>query len=238
MMRTDIEDVKCPQSALPGTRTPDIFTVMPRFPAAVCVVASGPNGRDPALRIPDSAFTIAVNSAITMPRRFSWWLAFDHRNVCHDFWETIELGNTRLLFGARLVNRLRLQKGAFRHIEPEAYFNYMPMIIAPTKLHPDWKLTPPEECLKPGLLRGGATASGVALQFAFYAGARDIILCGADFEGRGHHDGFNAPDPYDLFGGVWPYRDAMQNLIVAIQRRGTRVWTLSDTALDLPRWEE
>lgn len=231
-----LPDVKPPQNALPALTVPDIFLVMPHLPETVFVIASGPNGRDIAPSIPAGACCIAVNSAITMPRSFAWWLAFDYRfPLVYDWWSTVYVDATRKLFSGRLCNYLHLVPQA-RQIRPDAMFNYIPQIIAPTRLHPSWELTPPEKCLMPGLLRGGATATGCAVQFAYYGGARNIVLCGADLYGTGHWDGFENPNEHGILQGVWPYRDSLQNLITAVEARGTRVYTLSDTALDLPGW--
>lgn len=236
-MRTDIPNVACPQRLMPGIKVRNIYPACLSFhmPEVVYVVASGPNGREAVNNIPPDAYTIACNTAITMDRRFTWWCGFDHRLINCSYWDTLDLKGALTLFGARLVNRLALQPQYATH-KPRYFFEYMPMVLAPTKLHPEFKLTPVKDILMPGLLRGGMTVSGVALQFAYYGGAPNIVLCGVDMFGTGHHDGFENPDPHDLCAGRWPWADPLQHCCEAITNHGVNVYTMSDTALDLPRW--
>ncbi|MFA5344557.1 MAG: hypothetical protein WC381_11440 [Kiritimatiellia bacterium] len=240
-MRTDLPEIHVQQPILPGCTIPNISPALKegrfRFPETVFVIASGPNGRGCMDKIPHQALTIALNSSITIPRKFTWWLAFDHKNVAYRFWETINLPETRKMFSARLVNHITLQPKV-RKITPDWFFTYQPNLVCPTKLHPKWETTPKGGCLIPYVLRGGATVSGIAIQWAHYAGAKNVVLVGCDMTGRGHFDSYINPDPYDLCAGVWPWAGVLQNLCDAVAERGTRVWTLSDTALDLPRWEE
>jgi hypothetical protein len=235
-MRTDIEDIRVPQKIMAGNVVPNIFTRLPKFPKTVYVVAAGPNGVAAETRIAKDACTIACNSAVLYERQFNWIVMFDHRLVCCDFWETIHIPlTTKRLFGARLVNRLRLQAGKFRHITPDAYFEYVPNISCPTKLNPHFPITPPAQVLMPGVLRGGATVAGIAIQLAYYGGAQHIVLVGVDMFGTGHHNGFINPDPYKLCGADWPWAVALDNLCAAVIAKGVRISTASQSALKVPK---
>jgi hypothetical protein len=120
---------------------------------------------------------------------------------------------------------------------PRHYFEYQPDISWPHGNNPRAPKMPRAHFLDRTRLRGGCTVSGVALQFAHYGGAKNIVLCGVDMEGRGHWDGFQNPDKYNLCGGVWPWVEPLQILCDIITERGTKVWTMSKTALRLPTWE-
>lgn len=236
----DSREIPCPRYLTKGLESKyrNIFTARGtlELPETVYVVASGPLGAKPALSIPADACTLACNSAITMPRRFTWWVGFDHRLTQYSFWPTLELHGARTLFSCRLVNRLNLAPPV-RQIPCDYYFNYLPDIVSPTRLQPHVKPTPPGQMLTPGLLRGGLTVSGIAIQFGYWFGAKQIVLCGVDMYGRGHWDGFNNSDPHQLCGGKWPWAAQLQAFCDLIAARGCKVYTMSETILRLPEWE-
>jgi hypothetical protein len=55
--------------------------------------------------------------------------------------------------------------------------------------------------------------------------------------GTGHWDGYINEDKYHLCAGVWPWAEPMQILCEEITKRGSTVWTMSNTALKLPEWK-
>jgi hypothetical protein len=230
------DGVKVPAMLSCKTDVLDVCAHMPRLPETVYIIASGPNGAEAALTIPETECTISCNSAILMPRTFTWACFFDHRIVCYSWWETVDLKGAKVLMSARLLNRLAMPP-AVRQIPVSAYFEYKPDISWPHGNNPRAPKMPRAHFLDRTRLRGGCTVSGVALQFAHYGGAKNIVLCGVDMEGRGHWDGFQNPDKYNLCGGVWPWVEPLQILCDIITERGTKVWTMSKTALRLPTWE-
>jgi hypothetical protein len=161
---------------------------------------------------------------------------FDWKIVCYSWWKTFDLNGARTLISARLLNRLAMQPPV-RQIAQDFYFEYKPDISWPHGNAPRLPKMPRAQFLDPTRLRGGCTVSGVALQFAHYGGAKNIVLCGVDMEGTGHWDGFINSDPYHLCRGIWPWAEPMQILCEEITKRGSKVWTLSESALHLPRWE-
>jgi hypothetical protein len=241
-----LQPTVAPKSVIDGlrvTRTiqrpidiPNAGIFPPQMPENVYVVAGGPNGKVPSIKIPRSEHVIACNGSILMPRKFAWWCAFDYRMVNYPWWSTIKIDGFRTIFGARLINRMGMEPKV-RVIKPDYYFEYMPEIHWPTKLRPKTNKTLPENFLKERILRGGTTVAGIAIQFAHYGGAKNIILCGVDMFGVGHWDGFTNPDPYKLCTGVWPWAEPLQILCDEVGKRGSKVWTLSKTALKLPMWE-
>jgi hypothetical protein len=203
-----------------------------RLPETVYIVAGGPNGAAAALTIPNDACVVACNSSILMPRDFSWWVAFDYRIPHYGWWKTVQT-SARKLFSSRLLNRLAMPP-VVRQIRADYYFEYLPDIVSPTRLQPKAVKTPVEQFLMPSILRGGLTVSGIALQFAYYGGAKRIILCGVDLTGRGHWDNYTNPDPYQLCGGRWPWADQMQAMCDLLRSKGVDVRTCSKSALNLP----
>jgi len=228
--------VKVPRTLNTRTAVPNVCVIRPKLPETVYVIASGPNGTEAALQIPDSACTISCNSAVLMPRRFSWTIFFDHRIVCYGWWKDFDLKGAKVLASARLLNRLSLPP-AVRQIPVAAYFEYLPHITWPHGNDPKAPKMPRAQFLDPTRLRGGTTVSGVAVQFAHYGGAKNIVLCGVDMTGTGHFDGYINADPFKLCGGVWPWCEPLQILCDLVTERGSKVWTLSRTALKLPEWK-
>lgn len=52
------------------------------------------------------------------------------------------------------------------------------------KYRPGWHRNPERCNLRYGWLRGNMSIAGCAIQFAFYGGAKKIVLCGVDMYGR------------------------------------------------------
>jgi len=216
------------------------------MPKRVYLCSSGPNGAEFLPSIPKEAFKIGCNTIITYPNNWNWWIAFDHRMLNYGWWNDVEIPNeTKLLFGSRLVNRLNmlrfLEVKRYRDRIPHFYFDYLPNFVCPTKLHPKWVKTPKTQLL--GLagkkLRGGLTVSGVGIQFAAFCGVKELILCGIDMKGAGHFDGFINPDPHGIHKDVWPYADLLSDLCEELQKRySMKIYSLSETALRVPRWKE
>jgi hypothetical protein len=230
------DHLKVPRTLAIKTSVPNVCLRPPVLPETVYIIAGGPNGAAPALTIPDSECVIACNSAILMPRKFSWWIAFDHRIVNYGWWRTVELNGCRTLFSARLLNRL-VMRPEVRQVKADYYFEYIPHITWPHGNDPKAPKMLRNEFYNPKLLRGGTTVSGVAIQFAHLCGVKNIVLCGVDMFGRQHWDGFDNPDPFKLCGGIWPWAEPLQILCEETMKRGTKVWTVSETALRLPEWK-
>jgi hypothetical protein len=200
-----------PQQILPGAAkwVPDVHAIKQPQRERVYVLASGPKGVPYYDRVPKDAFTIVVNSMIKCPAfpTPDVWMAMDHRLVdpqCGEdgWWEKFTLPDCLVMFGARLVNRLYMEhvsgeiEDKHRLIKPDAYWTYIPNLAGGhfNESNP----------FQPGVLHGGLTVSGCAVQAAaFIFGAKEIVLCGVDMEGQGHWDGFKNPD--ELYKQEWPW---------------------------------
>jgi hypothetical protein len=219
-----------PREPLPDLPYPDICAHLPqppkpsKLPKTVFIVGSGPNGAEPFKRIPPDACCIALNSAILLKRDWRWWMAFDHRLVDDPWWATVKVKRpTKILFGARLANRIYLERDVRESIQCHYYFRYHPGISGAA-------FVPGQPLLIPGILRG-LTVAGCALQFAYYGGAKEVYLCGIDMQGQNHIDGHVNID--EVYKGVWPWCRNLSRLIHALAERGMTTQTISETALEV-----
>jgi hypothetical protein len=211
-----------PREPMPGLPYPDIFSALPEMPRRVYIVGSGPNGAEPFKKIPEDAFTIALNSAVTFWRPWDWWMCFDHRVPDSDWWCDVKPSKrTKRLYGARLANRVWSDKTMFPRIEPDFLFRYHPGISGAS-------FVPGQPLLVEGLLRG-LTVCGCALQFAYYCGAEEAVLCGVDMNGQLHVGGHVNIDEKYL--GVWPWAANLSRLCAHLKTQGMAVKTISETAL-------
>ncbi len=220
-----------PRELLPGCPWPDVFSSgMPGLaPGPVYIVGSGPEGLGHYDSIPVDAATIALNSMVNHGRAWSYWVAFDHRIVEMDWWGTFTPPEaTTRLYSARLANRL-FSPGAGdfpRVVAPHYVFSYMPGITAGS-------FVDGSPLLMAGVLRGGMTVAGIAMQLAIHGGARDIVLCGVDMYGTGHWDGFVNPDSV-VYGGVWEWSRLINAYMRRMERElGVTFRSLSKTALEV-----
>lgn len=229
-------------------RWPNIFQLIDsgyKMPETVYIAATGPNGAPYLPLIPEGAFTIAVNSMINYPRVFDWWVAFDHRIVGNDWWPTFTIPEgTRTLIGARFANMMimhpRNKWGRSEAFEPDYVFEYMNrkhnnFVAHSFTRNSDGTVSGRHPVMIPGLLRGGLTVTGIAIQLAYYCGAKNIVMIGCDFKGPGHWDGFVNPSHW--YKDVWIWKSIMENFCIWLrQERGTTVYIASDSSLKLPRW--
>lgn len=87
-----------------------------------------------------------------------------------------------------------------------------------------------------GVLRGGASICGKALQLAYWLGAKRIVLIGVDMMKRAYHDdpegkGCLAQMAAD---DTWYQLPRFNLHVQAIKARGVEVVSLSETAIDVP----
>lgn len=221
-----------PRDPLPELPWPDIFDDFPELPERVYIVGSGPKGERAFHNIPENAYCIALNSRICFWRKWDVWMAFDHRIVDSEYWTDIRQPGkeTKVLFGARLANRIYEDKNVYPRLEPDAYFRYHPGITGAS-------FVPGQRTLINGVLRG-LTVAGCALQFAYYGGADQVVLCGVDMFGQNHVDGHVNIDK-EKYGGVWPWAENMSKLCAYLISTGMRIGTVSDTAITgIERWQK
>lgn len=86
-----------------------------------------------------------------------------------------------------------------------------------------------DQRLLQGVILNGATIAGMALQIAFYLGAKKIELCGVDLEGDTYYDGSSTGGNHS-----WDeFRTRMNNFIKVIQHQGVEVYSRTETTLDI-----
>lgn len=201
-----------------------------KMPETVYVVGAGPNGLPFYEQIPEGGYTISVNSLIKYPRVWDWWVCFDHRCPSFDYWNAPRHPKTKVLYGCRLCNRLD-DDNVLKEYMPDYFFDYLPGLVPGTFFRNE-----PVEM--PGILRGGMTAGGIAVQLAVYGGAKKIVLVGLDFKGRGHWDGVENPNAH--YDGVWgesynkgsSWADVLSNYMRYVEkRRKVEFVSWSETAL-------
>lgn len=167
--------------------------------------------------------SISCNSAAWNGMPWTINVFYDHRIVYHPNWGAPCPG--KIAMGTRCLNRMLMIPANARYEKVDYYYNYMPPI---SETMPDaW-------VLDPTLLRGGFNVFGMALQLAYWGGAKTIICAGCEQRGPHHWDGFENPDPHKFHQGVWRNVARIDRVIHLIQRAGTRVITLCETALQNP----
>lgn len=204
--------------------------LLPRNKRRWYILASGPHGLEPAKQIPSGATIVACNSAIQYGLKFSYWIGFDHRLPACQWWDKVKPSDEcKRIFGVRLVNQLASFPAQLRIHSPDGYFEYLPELAS----YGVYRL---KGGLKPGVLRGGLTVTGVALQMAVFGGATEVILVGVDFYGLGHFDGLHAGIP--TCRREWPYCRAFEQFCALLEtKHGCKVYIGSDSALKLPAWK-
>lgn len=203
----------------------DIFASDFRFPARVCILAPGPNGREHYADIPPDTYTIAVSKAVLIPdvNPAVWMMNHVHQ----DWYPDANCG----FHGIRVFAYQAVMQAQAKHDQqpqtdrdsPDYYF------IPPSD---DFLDDPVQEPVA-GVIRFGATVSACAVQLAYNFGARDILLCGVDMEGDGYFDG--SLNVHPNHGQTWPAAQRLSALITWLQtKQGLRVHSLSPTQLDVP----
>jgi len=212
------------------TLVSDIFEAIKNIKLTdrVFIVGSGPNGLEYYDKIPFDCDTIALNTTVTYPRIWNWWMAHDTQMVRYGWWKDFEVPKeTNILFGRMLYDKPAARrynvKYTFQHKKPQDNI--------PKKKYREGVGTNFQE----GMLYGYTTIANAAMQFAYFAGCRDIVLCGVDMKGGNHFDGFVNINP--KFSGIWKVVfNVQQTCDYLVNVKSTKVSTLSDTALKLDRF--
>ena len=191
----------------------DIFNSDIEIPPRVYVVSPGPNGADHFRKIPDDAFVIATNKAIEAPIKTNLWLSCEP--------------------GVKLTPWFQRNIEANKHLgcfwSKYLYKDY-PDIPYTCEYGPP--LRPHSfECI-PGVLRSRATIASEAFQMAYMLGAKEIILCGVDIMGNKYFDFTSAGEDRPELNWKWVL-PLFNPLIRWVEAQGVKVFTMSETALDV-----
>ena len=190
-----------------------------RLPSTVYIVAGGPNGKKYYHSIPDDGYIIAVNQSVLIPE------------ITPDMWVLNSMNKTtrpwirkahQSFKGTRVFKQNCVEKTP-KYIQKSDHFIYVP----------NQKNEPSNSTrILPGILRGGGTVSGYAIQIAAHLGARNIILCGVDFSGQTYWDGKTGN--HRKHGDVWSYKAAADKIVQDLHKEyDLNITSLSPTKLNI-----
>ncbi len=209
----------------------DIFRHLDKWAPAhrVQIVGPGPNGKAEWQRLSHDAVTIAVNKAVDIP------------DIRKDIWLTSEGTACRTLwFGYGVENYLDIacmSNSDLYRLHPDCPYTHE---LGGMMVHGDVRPTPL-------LLRGGATITSMAVHLAYWLGAREIVLCGVDMGVNQYYDynpladrGTKEHEVAEYKAGMYKdfskYVPLMQELCDWLKADAITVASLSETALEVPRW--
>lgn len=203
----------------------NIFDSDFRAAEKVCLLAPGPNGRDHYHEIPADHRVIAISKAVLIPEvAAAVWV---NPRVELDWFEEAD----RSFDGVRIFHYQAAMKAQAENPERSDCY-YFELEMDPAVCLDPQEMRP----LVRGMIRGNGSISGAAIQIAYHCGARELLLCGIDMSGDGYFDGSYTLDQHH--GETWWFTPRLNLLIRWLnQHGGCRVRTLSDTKLDVPRFQ-
>ena len=203
----------------------DLFTARFLFPRVVNIIAPGPNGEPYWNACRD--YVIAVNRAVLADRCWPHaWVVADKTGIDKDWWgDTLKYEGARI-FSEKLWGEFDPLDGSYPDIHYTFRYERLGKHDAPI---PKTSYEP-----MPGRFQGDGTTTGIAIEMAARFGAEKIILCGADFHGTTHWDGYDAPCSISDRQGDWkeflPY---MNSLIEWVRSQGIEIYSYSKTAIEV-----
>ena len=202
----------------------DFLTIGYDVPRKIHILGMGPNGVPHLPRFEYAEFTICVNRAI----EYDWvrrclWLC-DDGTLPEKEW-FVKAIDYYLKYPEKATYPIVFSEGKLLDAYPD-----VPYYVR----HSQGFYADPVGCW-PGVLRGGTSVGGKGVQLAYHLGAKRIVLCGIDMQGRAYA---NDPEGHGCNanlrkGGIWAQRDNFNRLIKWLQGEGVEVVSLSPTALDV-----
>jgi len=198
------------------------------FPPEVYIIGTGPNGADHFAKAQTAQYVIACNKAITLegiPKNI--WLC-DDRTLPDKEW-------FRIYAYYYINNPGRIQDPTPTPVFSEGTLLEMYPRVPFYTRHMSGSMKRPHGPRK-GVLRGGASICGKALQLAYWKCAKRIVLVGVDMMHRAYHDD---PDGQGCIAqmytdGTWYQKERLDLHIKYIRGAGVEVVSLSETALNVP----
>ena len=197
------------------------------------VVGTGPNGLAHLEKVKDAKFVIVVNRAVDydwIPRHI--WLCDDGTLPQKEWF----IKNALLYIEHMTIEESSklLQPTPTPVFSEGKLLDAYPDVPYYVRHSPGFYADPPG--CHPGVLRGGTSVGGKGVQLAYHLGAKRIILCGIDMQGKAYA---NDPEGHGCNanlrqGGIWAQKDNFNRLIKWLGEKGVEVVSLSDTALDVP----
>jgi len=177
------------------------------------VVGSGPHVLDVESQIPDAWYSIAINGAIWAHPRANLWATWGLKARTEPWFQDPHCVPQKLLMGYLLAE-------AQKRYTPDYIFYHGKGIYG-------------GGLDEPRKLAGGATIAGCMILLLHHAGVRCVALAGVDMRGPRHFDG----SPTGESERPWGQMQSFGILLRWVAARGTRVVTLSESALEqfIPR---
>jgi len=193
------------------------------------IVAPGINGKNHYDHLDPECFTIIVNKACEIP------------GIRRDLWMVAD----PTPYHALVRGYIDWFAEGLKTCESIGCFNSLTMLeyFDKVKYTHEWAGEIFDEFIEPmkNHIRGGLTISGMAVQMAYWLGAKDIVLCGVDLSGMYYFDGSErgtAAQHHTAWVRILPL---FQQLVDWVQARGVKVYSLSETALNVERiqtWQQ
>jgi uncharacterized Rossmann fold enzyme len=204
----------------------DIFNHLDDFDLTdrMYIVAPGKNGAEHYHELDPSCFTIIVNKAIQLPlaRRDLWMIA------------------DPTVYNLKRGVVPWFAEGMARHTDIACFDSHahLPEYFKAVKYTHEWAEEINTQFIEPtkNRMHGGITISGRAVQMAYWLGAKEIVLCGVDLEGHRYFDDTERGTEAQHHTAWVRVLPLMQQLCEWIQAHGVAVYSMSRTALDIPRW--
>jgi len=198
------------------------------LPETVYIIGSAPSANEAVKLIPDDAYPLALNAAATVKGlRPCWHMASDWNTVNCKYWASGQLRKAERACGWKNIYSTDLIE--YLEIAPPDVWPQNDIYIyrRGVGLHrQDVNLAPDE-------LRPNATIAGEALQLCSKRGVRRVIIGGVDMRGNDYHDGTTGRHLADK---TWHYVPLLNELVSHLRKLGMEIYTLTETALDLPYW--
>jgi len=212
----------------------DIFECGISAPDVVYIVCPGPNGKDHYSRIPDDAFVLATNKAVCVPLWYQtrWHVAqfWSFASVYKNRQDRPDLPDSNWWGDALTVDCVRVF-GECLAVRPDIECDYS------FEYRPDWNKEPNPGKLMPDICRTGCSIASAPLQWAYWAGAKQVVYVGCDMYGDDYMDGTvnfgsskSSPVKKDH---RWGDTEMLNEIIAECQLHGMKVYSLSETELDL-----
>ena len=197
----------------------NVFDSGLKLPESVCILAPGKNGAGNYHKICDR-FTIAVNYGITIPVHIDQWLVGDWWGVQKPWFPRADKG----FFGQRIFSKgLAERCECWR--EGDLWFDF----VHRRQVQRGYETERPtlERVFRPD-----ETSVGIAIDYAYRFGARDIALIGVDMVGDEYYDGtVSTCESCDRTKGTWIFCGMLMDVIQWHREKGCEFYSLSETAL-------
>ena len=196
----------------------NVFRRPVRLPEHVCILAPGQNGAGLYDRIGDT-FTIAVNYGVTIPAHIDAWIVGDWWGIQKPWFKRADGG----YFGQRVFSK-GLAERCEKWGDADRWFDF----VHRREIKRGYG---EERDTLVDLFRPDETSVGIAIDFAYRNGAREIDLIGVDMQGSKYYDGTGSTCESCDRSGVWIFCEMLMDVVNWHQEHGVKFRSLSPSAL-------